>query len=41
MYPIKDIENVDKRRAEIYLNTLYEASKIKGFELPPNYKFKK
>jgi hypothetical protein len=41
MYPIKDIENVDKRRAEIYLNTLYEASKIKGFELPSNYKFKK
>jgi hypothetical protein len=41
MYPIKDINNVDKRRAEIFLNTLYEYSIISGFELPPNYTYKK
>jgi len=41
MYPIIDIENVDKWREEIYLNTLFEASIIKGFVLPANYIYKK
>jgi len=41
MYPIKDIANVDKRRAEIFLPSLYEASIIENFQLPPDYEYKK
>lgn len=39
--PIKDIANVDKRRAEIFLPSLYEASIIENFQLPPDYEYKK
>jgi hypothetical protein len=40
-YPIKDIANVDKRRAEIFLPSLYEASIIENFQLPLDYEYKK
>ncbi len=36
-YPIIDIENVDKRRAEIGLCTLKEFAKINGIILPKDY----
>jgi hypothetical protein len=41
LYPIFDIENVDKRRAEIFLPSLYQASIIEGFKLPKEYIYRK
>jgi hypothetical protein len=37
LIPIWDIQNIDKRRAEIGLPPLYQYAKSKGLELPPEY----
>ena len=37
-YPIIDIENVDKRRAEFDVPPLWYMKKVYGIELPPEYK---
>jgi len=41
LYPIYDIKNVDKRRFEIFLPSLYQASIIEGFQLPKEYIYQK
>lgn len=37
-YPITDIENVDKRRAEFDVPPLWYMKKVYGIELPSEYK---